>query len=67
MIVNPASDSGRTAKAWPDIVKAAEVRGLECDVQLTARPGHATELARAALRADVDRGGWRRRHDLRGR
>lgn len=50
MIVNPASDSGRTAKAWPGIVKQAEVRGLECDVQLTARPGHATELTRAALR-----------------
>ena len=50
MIVNPASDSGRTAKAWPKIAAAAKVRGLECTVQLTERPGHATELTREALR-----------------
>jgi diacylglycerol kinase (ATP) len=50
MIVNPASDSGRTARAWQAIAAGAKSRGLECDVRLTERSGHATELTRQALR-----------------
>ncbi len=51
MIVNPASDSGRTAKAWPKIAAGARARGLECEVATDASaPGHATELTREALR-----------------
>ena len=49
MIVNPASDSGRTAKGWKAIAEGARVRGLEPDVRLTERAGHATELTRQAL------------------
>jgi YegS/Rv2252/BmrU family lipid kinase len=50
MIVNPASDSGRTAKAWPRIAQAAKARGIEFEVRTTQRAGHATELTREALR-----------------
>ncbi len=48
MIVNPASSAGRTARQWPEIAKRAKAHGLELDVRLTERRGHATELARAA-------------------
>ena len=49
MIVNPASDSGGTAKAWPGIAEGAKLRGIDADVRLTTAPGHATELTREAL------------------
>jgi YegS/Rv2252/BmrU family lipid kinase len=49
MVVNPASANGRTARGWPEIARRAAARGLEADVRLTERPGHATELTRAAL------------------
>jgi YegS/Rv2252/BmrU family lipid kinase len=49
MIVNPASDSGRTARAWPAIAGRAREHGLEVDARLTEAPGHAAELTRAAL------------------
>jgi diacylglycerol kinase (ATP) len=49
MIVNPASDNGRTARRWPEIARAAAARGLELDVRSTEAAGHATELTRAAL------------------
>jgi YegS/Rv2252/BmrU family lipid kinase len=48
MIVNPASANGRTAGRWPEIAKRAKAHGLDVDVRLTERRGHATELARAA-------------------
>jgi YegS/Rv2252/BmrU family lipid kinase len=54
MIVNPASDSGRTARAWPEIASRARGHGLEVDARLTEAPGHATELARAALREGAE-------------
>lgn len=50
MVVNPASDHGRTARRWPDIARAASARGLDLDVRPTRAAGHATELTRAALR-----------------
>ncbi|MGZ4431945.1 MAG: diacylglycerol/lipid kinase family protein [Gaiellales bacterium] len=51
LIVNPASAGGRTAREWPEIARRAAAHGLEPDVRLTERPGHATELTRRALRA----------------
>jgi YegS/Rv2252/BmrU family lipid kinase len=50
MVVNPASDHGRTARRWPQIARAAAARGLDLDVRATEAAGHATELTRAALR-----------------
>ena len=49
MVVNPASDNGRTSKRWPDIARRASDVGLKPIVRLTERPGHATELTRQAL------------------
>ena len=48
MIVNPASSAGRTARQWPEIARRAKAHGLDVDVRLTERRGHATDLARAA-------------------
>jgi diacylglycerol kinase (ATP) len=50
MVVNPASDHGRTAQRWPEIARAAAARGLDLDVRATEAAGHASELTRAALR-----------------
>jgi YegS/Rv2252/BmrU family lipid kinase len=50
MIVNPASDSGRTARAWSEIARRAAEHGLTVEPRLTEGPGHATELTRRALR-----------------
>ena len=49
MVVNPASDHGRTARRWPEIARAAAARGLDLDVRATDAAGHASELTRAAL------------------
>jgi diacylglycerol kinase (ATP) len=49
MIVNPASDNGRTARRWPEIARAAGAHGLDLDVRATESAGHASELTRAAL------------------
>jgi YegS/Rv2252/BmrU family lipid kinase len=54
MIVNPASANGRTAKRWPDIAMRARAHGLDVDVRMTERRGHATELARAAADEGVE-------------
>lgn len=48
MIVNPASANGRTAREWPEIARQVAETGIEPDVLVTERPGHATELAREA-------------------
>jgi diacylglycerol kinase (ATP) len=50
MVVNPASDHGRTARRWPEIARAAAARGLDLDVRATEAAGHASELTRAALK-----------------
>src|SRR5438876_584351 len=50
MVVNPASDHGKTARRWPEIARAAAARGLDLDVRATEAGGHASELTRAALR-----------------
>jgi YegS/Rv2252/BmrU family lipid kinase len=53
-IVNPASANGSTGKRWPAIWERISARGPEHSALLTARPGHATDLAVGALTAGVD-------------
>jgi diacylglycerol kinase (ATP) len=50
MILNPASSAGRTARQWPEIARRAKAHGLQVEVRLTERRGHATEIAREAAR-----------------
>jgi diacylglycerol kinase (ATP) len=45
MIVNPAAAGGKAARQWPAIADAARRYGLDVDVRLTERQGHATALA----------------------
>ncbi len=51
LVVNPASDGGATARAWPAIAAEARAQGLEVVVRLTEAAGHAVELTREALSA----------------
>lgn len=48
LICNVRSGKGGVAKVLPEIVAALDERGLEHEIRLTERPGHAIELARAA-------------------
>jgi len=54
IVVNPNSAGGKTRRAWPAL--EAEIRAALRDphVLFTERPGHATELARSALRRGAD-------------
>jgi diacylglycerol kinase (ATP) len=54
MIVNPASANGRTRTRWPQIARRAVAHGIEPEVALTEGPGHATELAAAAVSAGAE-------------
>lgn len=54
VIVNPVSANRTTAKEWPQYEKKLRDSGYEFDVVLTERPGHATELARKALKAGYE-------------
>jgi YegS/Rv2252/BmrU family lipid kinase len=47
-LVNPASANGRTATRWPRLRSRARELGLDGEALLSERPGHLTELARAA-------------------
>ncbi len=49
-IVNPCSSNGNTGKEWPAFEKMIKEAGLEFESQLTEYPGHATEIARHALK-----------------
>jgi YegS/Rv2252/BmrU family lipid kinase len=50
-IVNPASRNGRTRRLWPRLRRTfGERLDVPFDVHVTERPGHATDLARAAIR-----------------
>ena len=48
LICNVRSGKGGVLEVLPDIVTALEERGLEHEVRLTERPGHAIEIARDA-------------------
>ncbi|HIJ65966.1 MAG TPA: diacylglycerol kinase family lipid kinase [Candidatus Hydrogenedentes bacterium] len=50
VIVNPASGNRRTGKAWSELEKEIQKVLGEFTTLFTQRPGHATELARNALR-----------------
>lgn len=48
-IVNPASDSGRTASRWRSIVARLESDGVPVEVQLTRGPGDGIPIVRRLL------------------
>lgn len=50
IIVNPVSANKTTAKEWPGFEKILLESGFEFEAVLTECPGHATELARGALK-----------------
>jgi YegS/Rv2252/BmrU family lipid kinase len=54
-VVNPASDNGGTARAWPQIASAARQLGIEVVERLTEAPEHATALVREAIAAGEER------------
>ncbi|MBN1644069.1 MAG: diacylglycerol kinase family lipid kinase, partial [Dehalococcoidales bacterium] len=49
LIVNPAAGAGRTAKKWPHISRLLKKIGLKFEHDITEAPGHAIELAKAAV------------------
>lgn len=53
-VVNPRSAGGKTQKVWPAMEKAAAVHVRDFETKLTEGPNHATELARAGLRAGAE-------------
>ncbi len=53
LIVNPAGRDGTVARRWPSIEEQVRAAGIEPEVIITERVGHATEIA-AGLRDDAD-------------
>ena len=49
LIVNPAAGAGRTAKKWPHIKELLKKFGYHFEHDITEAPGHAIELAKAAV------------------
>jgi diacylglycerol kinase (ATP) len=49
VIVNPAAGAGKTAKKWPQIMSLLKSLGLDFEHDITEAPGHAIELAKAAV------------------
>ncbi|MDD4859073.1 MAG: diacylglycerol kinase family lipid kinase [Dehalococcoidales bacterium] len=49
-IVNPAAGAGGTARKWPNIMALLKSLGVRFEHQITEAPGHATELARDAVK-----------------
>ena len=54
-VVNPRSAGGKTRKVWPAMEKIAAQHVRDFETKLTEGPNHATELARAGLRAGAER------------
>ena len=54
IIVNPSAGSGAGLRALPEIETCLKEHGLECDLVLTERPGHARILAGEAVLAGYD-------------
>jgi len=52
LIVNPAAGAGRAGRDWPRLAERIRAAGIGFDEVRTTRPGEATELARAAVRAN---------------
>lgn len=53
-VVNPASGGGRTGKRWAEVSRRLAAAGVEHRSQITERPGHAIDLAAAALAGGAD-------------
>jgi len=53
MIVNPQAGRGAIGRALPRIKEVVEHEELEYDIVETSRPGHAKELARAAVQSGI--------------
>jgi YegS/Rv2252/BmrU family lipid kinase len=49
LIVNPAAGAGKTGKHWPRIAAFLKKLGVKFEHDITEAPGHAVELARAAV------------------
>ena len=54
VILNPRAAHGRALARLPEVEAALKRDGLEHEIVLTQRPGHATELAKAARADGVD-------------
>jgi len=54
VIVNPKSQGGKLGARWPEVSETIG-RAFPFDDALTTGPGHATQLAREALRAGAER------------
>lgn len=55
IIVNPAAAGGRLGREWPRLEKKLVENGLEAATVFTEAPGHATDLASAAVTDGVER------------
>ena len=53
MIVNPQAGRGAIARALPRIKEVVEQEELEYEIVETSTPGHAQELARAAVQSGI--------------
>ena len=53
-VVNPRSAGGKTLRQWPALEKIAAQHVRHFETKLTEGPSHATELARAGLRAGAE-------------
>lgn len=53
-VVNPRSAGGKTRGAWPVMEKLAAEHLRDFETKITEGPSHATELARAGLRAGAE-------------
>jgi len=54
IIVNPISGRGAGLASVPSIKSYLDIKGLAYDILLTERPGHAIELAQAAVKAGYE-------------
>ncbi len=50
IVMNPAAAGGRSGRSWPERAARLRAAGVDFDVALTDRRGHATEIARGAVR-----------------
>ena len=51
VILNPAADRGRAGGREPEVRKALDASRVKYELLRTERPGHASELSRAAVEA----------------
>ncbi len=54
VIYNPNAAHRRAEKLLPEVEEAFNRKGIQADLRLTERPGHAVELARQAAFTDYD-------------